>query len=61
VALVAPIVITIMEKYKLTGYCFECDKHFIINEDGTAQHVKDDGIEIDYDEDEDHVPYQIGR
>ena len=50
-----------MEKYKLTGYCFECDKNFIINEDGTAQHVKDDGVEIDYDEDEDHVPYQIGR
>jgi hypothetical protein len=50
-----------MEKYRMTGLCFECDKRFIINEDDTAQHLMDDGVEIDYDEDEDHVPYQIGR
>lgn len=42
------------------GFCFLCDKRFIINPDGTTNHTDDDG-NVDHDEDADHVPYQIGR
>lgn len=45
---------------KKTGYCFECDKHFVINEDDTSNHVDEDG-EIDHEEDAHHVPFQLGR
>jgi hypothetical protein len=36
-----------------------CDKSFIINGDGTSNHLDEAG-EVDYDEDADHVPYRIG-
>ena len=39
--------------------CFICDKSFIINHDGTSNHLDEQG-ELDFDEDEDHVPYRIG-
>ena len=35
-------------------YCFECGNEMVVNDDGTTNHVNDDG-EIDYDLDFDHV------
>jgi hypothetical protein len=55
-----PSKVIIMEEKKRTGFCFECDKNFVINADETANHVDEDG-EIDYEEDAHHVPFQIGR
>ena len=43
-----------------SGNCYVCDMKFIINDDETTNHVtKDD--EIDYDQDRDHVAFQLGR
>jgi hypothetical protein len=39
--------------------CFICDKSFIINNDGTTNHLNEDG-DVDHDEDANHVPYLIG-
>jgi hypothetical protein len=45
-------------EYKLIGYCDLCGNQFIITDDDIAHHIIDN--EIDYDEDENHVPYQRG-
>lgn len=38
--------------------CFLCDKPFVIQRNGVAHHLYDDG-DIDHDEDADHTPYTI--
>jgi hypothetical protein len=40
--------------------CHECGEPFVINQDGTAHHVKE-GFDIDYDLDIDHTPYALHK
>lgn len=43
-----------------TFVCSKCGQEFVLNEDGTTNHLKEDseGVDdIDHDQDEDHVPY----
>lgn len=43
-----------------TFVCSKCGQDFVLNEDGTTNHLKEgsQGIDdIDYDQDLDHVPY----
>lgn len=39
-------------------YCHLCGEEFIIDENGIANHIHEDG-EIDYDADSRHVPYSL--
>ena len=43
---------------KTAMICHQCGGEFTIDAAGVAQHLTDDG-EIDYDKDEDHVPYEL--
>lgn len=39
-------------------YCHECGQEFIIDENGIANHVDEDG-NIDHDADGNHVPFSL--
>jgi hypothetical protein len=41
---------------ELDPHCFQCGALMLVNEDGTTNHLNNDG-EIDHDADADHVPY----
>jgi hypothetical protein len=39
-------------------YCEECGGLFWIDCNGIANHIDEKNFDIDYDKDEDHVPYE---